>query len=38
MFALSEAALAGDRSRAEKINAELLLLHKRLFLESNLSY
>ena len=35
MHAMCEAALNGQREQAEKINAELVLLHKRLFLESN---
>jgi 4-hydroxy-tetrahydrodipicolinate synthase len=35
MHALCEAALAGNKAMAEKINAELLPLHKKLFLESN---
>ncbi|TAK74174.1 MAG: 4-hydroxy-tetrahydrodipicolinate synthase [Gammaproteobacteria bacterium] len=35
MHAMCEAALAGDQALATKINAELMLLHQRLFLESN---
>ncbi len=35
MHDLCEAALAGDRAKAEAINASLLGLHKQLFLESN---
>ena len=35
MHAMCEAALAGNKSLAEKINAELMLLHKKLFSESN---
>lgn len=35
MQAMCEAALKGERNLAETINAELMLLHKRLFLESN---
>ena len=32
---MCKAALAGDTAAAKKINDELLLLHQRLFLESN---
>lgn len=35
MYDMCQAALAGDRLLAEKINAELMLLHKHLFIESN---
>jgi 4-hydroxy-tetrahydrodipicolinate synthase len=35
MHEMCEAALSGNRSLAEKINSELMLLHQRLFLESN---
>jgi 4-hydroxy-tetrahydrodipicolinate synthase len=35
MYEMCEAALNNNRSLAEKINAELMLLHKNLFLESN---
>lgn len=35
MALMCEAALAGDRARAEAINAPLLDLHKNLFLEAN---
>jgi 4-hydroxy-tetrahydrodipicolinate synthase len=35
MHDMCEAALTGDKALAEKINAELMLLHKNLFLESN---
>lgn len=35
MHEMCEAALNGNRVLAEKINAELVLLHDRLFLESN---
>ena len=35
MQQMCEAALNGDRARAEKINDELKLLHTKLFLESN---
>jgi 4-hydroxy-tetrahydrodipicolinate synthase len=35
MNEMCQAALKGDKVRAEKINAELELLHTRLFLESN---
>jgi len=35
MHDLCEAALAGDRAKAEAINASLMGLHKQLFLESN---
>lgn len=35
MFDMCEAALAGNQALAEKINQELMLLHKRLFVESN---
>lgn len=35
MHELSEAALAGDRAKAEAVNARLSGLHKALFLESN---
>lgn len=35
MQAMCEAALNNNRTVAEKINAELMLLHKKLFLESN---
>lgn len=35
MHDLCEAALAGNKALAEKINNELMLLHKKLFLESN---
>lgn len=35
MAQMCDAALAGDRPLAEKINADLVLLHQRLFLESN---
>jgi 4-hydroxy-tetrahydrodipicolinate synthase len=35
MYAMCEAALAGDKAVAEKINAELMPLHTKLFLEAN---
>lgn len=35
MQRLCEAALSGNKALAEKINAELMLLHKNLFLEAN---
>jgi 4-hydroxy-tetrahydrodipicolinate synthase len=35
MFNMCEAALGGDYALAEKINAELMPLHTRLFLEAN---
>lgn len=35
MHDLCEAATSGNKALAEKINAELMLLHKNLFLESN---
>jgi 4-hydroxy-tetrahydrodipicolinate synthase len=35
MQAMCDAALAGNKEEAEKINAELTLLHKCLFIESN---
>lgn len=35
MQAMCQAALSGNKILAEKINAELMLLHQRLFLESN---
>lgn len=35
MHNLCEAALSGNKALAEKINADLLLLHKNLFLEAN---
>jgi 4-hydroxy-tetrahydrodipicolinate synthase len=35
MAAMCNAALTGNRELAEKINAELMLLHKHLFLEAN---
>lgn len=35
MQAMCEAALQGDKTLAEKINLELMSLHKHLFLESN---
>jgi 4-hydroxy-tetrahydrodipicolinate synthase len=35
MHELCKAAMAGDKQAAEKINSELLLLHKNLFLEPN---
>lgn len=35
MHEMSLAAISGNRALAEKINAELQLLHKKLFLESN---
>lgn len=35
MHEMCSAALAGDKKTAEKINRELDLLHKRLFIESN---
>lgn len=35
MHAFCEAALSGNQSLAEKINQELMPLHKKLFLESN---
>ena len=35
MHELCKAALSGDKALAEKINAELMPLHKKLFLESN---
>ena len=35
MAAMCQAALAGDRDKAEQINAPLLALHRDLFLESN---
>lgn len=35
MAAMCEAALAGNHSLAEKINQDLVLLHQRLFIESN---
>jgi len=35
MYEMCQAALAGNRQLAEKINAGLMLLHKRLFIESN---
>lgn len=35
MAQMCDAALAGNRALAEKINAELVLLHQRLFLEAN---
>ncbi len=35
MSAMCVAALAGDKAAAEKINQELMPLHKKLFLESN---
>ncbi len=35
MAEMCEAVLQGDKILAEKINAELMLLHKRLFVESN---
>lgn len=35
MHDMCEAALHGDKNRAEKLNNELMLLHKRLFIESN---
>lgn len=35
MYKMCEAALSGHHTQAEKFNAELMLLHKRLFLESN---
>lgn len=35
MHEMCEAALQGNRSLAEKLNNELMLLHNRLFLESN---
>lgn len=35
MQQMCEAALKGDKSRAEELNNQLMLLHKRLFLESN---
>ena len=35
MHEMCEAAIAGDRAAAEAIDAKLVLLHQRLFLESN---
>ncbi len=35
MFLMCEAALAGDKTAAEKINTELMPLHTKLFLEAN---
>lgn len=35
MYELCKAALSGDKAQAEKINTELMPLHKRLFIESN---
>jgi 4-hydroxy-tetrahydrodipicolinate synthase len=35
MYEMCQAALAGNRMVAEKMNAELILLHERLFIESN---
>ena len=35
MYQMCEAALAGDKELAEKINTDLMSLHKKLFLEAN---
>lgn len=35
MYELCEAALTGDKTKAEKLNNELMPLHTKLFLESN---
>ncbi len=35
MHEMCQAALSGERTLAEKINGELMLLHQRLFIESN---
>jgi 4-hydroxy-tetrahydrodipicolinate synthase len=35
MYQMCEAALAGNRPLAEKLNNELMLLHQRLFIEAN---
>jgi 4-hydroxy-tetrahydrodipicolinate synthase len=35
MYLMCEAALSGDKELAEKINAELMPLHQKLFLEAN---
>jgi 4-hydroxy-tetrahydrodipicolinate synthase len=35
MYAMCEAALKGNKALADKINAELMPLHKKLFLEAN---